>query len=157
MQTVRLSESAVAVLRFRVKGYRLPVTEQRLAAYRELAEAGIMEPDGNDFRFTDEGWTRRKELLRDAEVRIERDRFEPPDVSGLSEAARGLLRRISAEEPVEVTDQNRPEFRELAAARIVMLMHTFAHGDESGYQFTYWGWRKRFELLRAPARGTVRT
>jgi hypothetical protein len=55
MQTVTLSKSALAVLRLRAKGLRLPVTDRRLGAYGELAEAGIMAPDGDDFRFTEEG------------------------------------------------------------------------------------------------------
>jgi len=24
------------------------------------------------------------------------------------------------------------------------LMHTFAKGNESGYRFTYWGWKARY-------------
>ena len=67
MQTISLSETAVAVLRFRIKGLRVPATDRRLDAYRELAAAGIMEPlpdaVGNpeaDFRFTeDEGHMRK--------------------------------------------------------------------------------------------------
>ena len=49
MQTVALSENAVAVFRLRVKGLRMPPTERRLPAYRELVEAGIMEPVGEGF------------------------------------------------------------------------------------------------------------
>jgi hypothetical protein len=110
----------------------MPARERHLAAFRELVAAGIMEPDGEDFRFTTDGWTRRDEILRAAEERIERERFDPPDASNLSESARGLLRRIASGDRVEITDENRPAFRELAAARIIYLMHTFAKGDESG-------------------------
>ncbi len=50
-ETFALSESAVAVLRFRVRGYQIKVTDRSLEAFRELAAAGIMEPvpgaDGN--------------------------------------------------------------------------------------------------------------
>ncbi len=53
MQTITLSESAV--LRFRVRGHKMPVTEKRRAAYLELVAARIMEPDGEEFRFTDDG------------------------------------------------------------------------------------------------------
>jgi hypothetical protein len=42
---------------------------------------------------------------------------------------------------------NRPAFRELAEARIIILRHTFAKGEESGYRFTYWGCERRFEIL----------
>ncbi len=53
-ETFALSESAVAVLRFRVKGYRMKVTDRSLETFRELAAAGIMEPvpgaDGNPDR-----------------------------------------------------------------------------------------------------------
>jgi hypothetical protein len=147
MQTVALSENAVAVFRLRVKGLRMPPTEQRLAAYRELVEAGIMEPDAEGFAFTAKAWERREELLREAEDRIERERYDPPDISNLSNAAIALLRRIASGERVEVTTANRPAFRELAAARIILLGHSFVGGDESHYRFTYWGWHRRFELL----------
>jgi len=69
-ETFALSDSAVAVLRFRVKGYRTNVTDGSLEAFRELAADGIMEPmpgaDGKpsaDCRFTEDGWARRQELL----------------------------------------------------------------------------------------------
>ena len=96
--TIRLSEAAVATLRFRVKGWKMPVRDRHLEAFHELVAAGIMEPDGDDFRFTEDGWARRNELLAEAEERIERNRYEPPDASHLSEAARDLLRRISSGE-----------------------------------------------------------
>ena len=60
MQTVTLSETAVAVLRFEFQGWKSKRPGSRLAAYRELAEAGIMEPvpgSEADYRFT-EGDTR---------------------------------------------------------------------------------------------------
>jgi hypothetical protein len=147
---IGLSENTVAVLRFEIKGWRPKNKESRLPAYRELAAAGVMEPvPGSEweYRFTAEGWERREEILRDEEDRIERERFAPPDASNLSEAARALLRRIISDERVEITTGNRPAFRELAAARIIILRHTFARGDESGYRFTYWGWKQRFEIL----------
>jgi len=104
-ETVALSESAVAVLPFRVKGYPMKVTDRSLEAFRELVAAGIMEPvpgaDGDpeaDYQFTEDGWARRQDLLSEAEERIERERFEPPDASNLSEAARELLsRRLAGE------------------------------------------------------------
>ena len=50
------------MLRFRANGYRMKVTDCPLAAFRELAGAGIMEPvpgaDGNpeaDYQFTEDG------------------------------------------------------------------------------------------------------
>ena len=94
MPTIALSESAVATLRFRVKGLRTPVTEQRLPAFQELVNAGIMEPDrAREFRFTEDGWAHREEILHEEDERIERERYEPPDASHLSESARELLRR----------------------------------------------------------------
>ena len=44
MQTVTLSEMAVAVLRLHVEGERMPANERNLPAYQELVQAGIMEP-----------------------------------------------------------------------------------------------------------------
>jgi hypothetical protein len=62
MKTVALSESAVALMRIRVKGWPIKFRESDLPAFRELVDAGIMEPNGQDFRFTEEGWLPRKEL-----------------------------------------------------------------------------------------------
>ena len=124
MPTITLSASAVAVLRFRVKGWKMPVTEHRLQAFHELVEAGIMMPDGADFKFTDDGWARREELLSEAEDRIERGRFEPRDAIDLSESARELMRRRIAGDR-DVTEANRPVYRELVAARIMMPVHSF--------------------------------
>jgi hypothetical protein len=149
MQTITLSEAAVAVLRFEVRGWKAKRKESRLLAYRELAAAGIVEPlpgSDTDYRFTEQGYARREEILRE-EDRIERARFEPPDPSNLSDAARALLGRIATGERVEITGGNRPAFRELAEARIIYLMHTFAGGAESGYRFTLLGWEQRFEIL----------
>jgi hypothetical protein len=150
MQTVTLSEAAVAVLRFEIRGWKAKRKGARLAAYRELAAAGIMEPVPGteaDYRFTDEGYARREDILREEEDRIERQRYEPPDASNLSEAARALLRRIATGERVEITEGNRPAFRELADARILYLMHTFTRGAESGYRFTLLGCEQRLELI----------
>ena len=148
--SLTLSESAVAVLRFEIRGWKAKNTASRLPAYRELADAGIMEPvPGSDgeYRLTEEGYARREAILREEGERIERERHEPPDASNLSEAARALLERIAAGERVDLTPENRPVFRELVAARIIYLMHTFAKGDESGYRFTYWGWKQRLQIL----------
>jgi hypothetical protein len=156
-QTFGLSESAVAVLRFCVKGYAMRVTDHSLEAFRELAAAGIMEPvpgaDGNpetEYQFTEDGCARRQELLREAEERIERERFDAPDASNLSEAARELLRRRIAGDR-EVTDANRPLYRELVAARILYPVSTWVGGPESVFRFTRAGWERRQEWLSACA------
>jgi hypothetical protein len=54
MKTVTLSENAVAVLRFRVRGWPWKVNDRNRAAFEELVVAGIMEPDGQDYRFPPE-------------------------------------------------------------------------------------------------------
>ena len=70
MQTVELSNAALAVLRFRVEGGSREVNDSNREAYRELARAGIMYPlsgfiGGPEclFRWTDSGWERRFELV----------------------------------------------------------------------------------------------
>ena len=141
---MKLSPSAPLVLRFRANKW--PIRRPRPDAYRELVDAGIMLPDGDDFKFTEDGWVRRDEYIAEAEEHIERERFAAPDGRNLSPTARELLRQITVG-PVEVTPENRPAFRELVAARIVMLGHTFAKGDESMYRWTYWGHKLRHELL----------
>ena len=78
--------------------------------------------------------------------RIERERYEPPDASGLSEAARDLLRTCVAVGCPGGDAANRPAYRELVAARIMMPLGSFSKGDECLFRFTYWGYRLRFKL-----------
>jgi hypothetical protein len=147
MQTVKLSESAVFTLRNEIRGYRMPVTDRRLAAYRELAAAGIMEPvpgSESEYRFTEEGMEHREEILEREQDRIERERFELPD-GDLSESARERLRRHLAGDR-EVTEANRPAYRELVAARVMIPVHSFVGGREAEYRLTYWGHERRYEL-----------
>jgi hypothetical protein len=149
MQTqIALSANAVFTLRNEIKGYRMPVTDRRLVAYRELAAAGIMEPvpgSESGYRFTEEGMEHREEILEREQERIERERIEPPDTSNLSESAREQLRRHLAGD-CEVTEQNRPAYRELVAARIMLPAHSFVGGREAEFRFTYWGYKLRFEF-----------
>ena len=70
MQTVQLSDAALALLRSRVEGGSRKVNDSNREAYRELARAGIMYPmsgfiSGPEylFRWTDDGWARRFEIL----------------------------------------------------------------------------------------------
>jgi hypothetical protein len=130
-----------------MKGYQMPLTEQRLAAYRELAAAGIMAPvpgSQTEYRFTEEGIKHCKGILKRESERIERERFDPPD-GNLSESARARLRRHLAGDRA-VSKENRPAYRELVAARIMIPVHTFAGGREAEYRLTYWGYQRRFEL-----------
>jgi hypothetical protein len=86
----------------------------------------------------------REELLEREPERIERDRYEPPDAD-LSEAARERLRLHLAGDR-EVTEENRPAYRELVAARIMIPLHSFVGGREAAYRLTCWGYERRFEL-----------
>jgi hypothetical protein len=147
MQTISLSTSAVALLRFRVKKWPMKVREQDLAGYKELVDAGIMVPDGDDFKFTEDGWAQRHERLSEAEDRIERERYEPPDAGDLSNAARELLRTCSGGNCPDGDETNRRAYRELVKARIMIPLGSFTKGDECVFRFTYWGWRRRFEIL----------
>jgi hypothetical protein len=147
MQTVTVSKSALAVLRLRAKGLRLPVTVGRLVAYRELADAGIMEPDGDDFRFTAGGWARREELISAAEAHLRSLEPRLPERIELSRAARRTLARHLAGNK-EVTDANRDAYRELARAGIMVSVGTFIKGDDCVFQLTHQGWKRRHEFQR---------
>ena len=54
----------------------------------------------------------------------------------LSDAALALLKRRFAGERVAVTDETRPLYHELAAAGLMMPLHTFALGPNSAYRLT---------------------
>jgi hypothetical protein len=149
MQTFTLSANAVAVLRFEIKGWRAKSKESRLPAYRELAAAGIMEPvpgSDSDYRFTQEGMEHRQAILEIEADRIERERYDPPDAGKLSAPARELLRTCIEEGYPEGDETNRPAYRELVKARIMVPMGSFSQGDECVFRFTYWGYQMRFEL-----------
>lgn len=71
----KLSESARELLRQRVTGRRVDVTDETREAYRELARAGLMYPISGfmrgpeaNFRFTEDGWNRREEWLSQSAV-----------------------------------------------------------------------------------------
>jgi hypothetical protein len=58
------------------------------------------------------------------------------ETTTLSEPALCLLRRRLAKERVEITEQNRPYFRELVEAGLMIPLHSFARGNEGAYQLT---------------------
>jgi hypothetical protein len=147
MQAFALSESATAVLRLRAKGLRLPVTDGRLEAYRELTDAGIMEADGEDFRFTAAGWARREETISAAEAHLRCLKPRLPARIEISRAARRTLARHLAGDK-EVTGANRDAYRELARAGIMVSVGTFTKGDDCVFQLTHQGWERRHESLR---------
>jgi hypothetical protein len=123
----------------------MPVTEQRRPAFLELVAAGIMEPDGEEFRFTDEGWARRDQILEVEQDRIERERYAPQD-GKLSRKAKSLLRECVGGD-IPIGDRwNRPAFRELVKARVMVPCGSFTLGDECVFRWTYWGHRMRFDL-----------
>jgi hypothetical protein len=97
-----------------------------------------------EYRFTEEGIKHGEAILKRESERIERERFDPPD-GNLSESARERLRRHLAGDRA-VTEENRPAYRELVAARIMIPVHTFIGGREAEYRLTYWGYQRRFEL-----------
>ncbi len=139
---IPLSVEAVATLRFEIKGWRAKDNSRRLTAYRELADAGIMEPVDGEYRFTHWGMEHRGEILEREEERINAAWMAPPD-GPLSEAAKERLRRHLAGDD-QVTEENHPAYRELVAARVMIHSHPFVGGDD--YRLTYWGWKLKDEL-----------
>jgi hypothetical protein len=151
MRTVALSKSALALLRLRAKGLRLPATDGRLEAYRELADAKIMEPNGDDFRFTPDGWARRDETISAAEAHLRSLEPRLPERIEISSAAsRTLARHLAGDR--EVTDANRNAYRELARAGIMASVGSFIKGDHRVFRLTHQGWERRHEFLRASPR-----
>jgi hypothetical protein len=61
----------------------MPLTDRRLPAYGEIVGAGIRAPEGEYCRFTEDGWSRLEEFLREPEERVERERLDPRDASNL--------------------------------------------------------------------------
>jgi len=54
----------------------------------------------------------------------------------LSDPAQALLLRRFAGERVEVTEESRPHYRELAAAGLMTPLHSFSRGDEGAFRLT---------------------
>ena len=59
-----------------------------------------------------------------------------PETTTLSDAALTLLLRRVSRERVDVTDETRPFYRELAEAGLMIPLHTMTGGDESAYRLT---------------------
>lgn len=74
-----------------------------------------------------------------------------PATLTLSTDAMTLLRLRLARQSVDVTDETREAYRELAQAGIMMPISTFAHGEESRFMFTQEGWARREEFLSVPS------
>jgi hypothetical protein len=125
----------------------MPVRATRLQSYRELAEAGIMDPEGEEFRFTQSGWARCEEFIAAAE---DYHRSLEPRLAErieLSATARKTLARYLAGDK-EITDINRDAYRELAHAGIMVSVGTFIKGDECVFELTRQGWERRHEFQR---------
>ena len=58
---MNLSPSALFVLRCRAN--KSPSKQNRPDDYQELVAAGIMVRDGEEFKFTEDGWNRREEYI----------------------------------------------------------------------------------------------
>lgn len=69
----------------------------------------------------------------------------------LSIAALDLLRRlVLTDDRIEVTPDNRPIYRELAAAGIMYPVSGMTRGPEANFRFTDEGWARRHEILAHP-------
>ena len=65
----------------------------------------------------------------------------------LSETARDILRRRFSGERVDVTDETRGSYRELATAGLAEPVHTFTKGRESHYRLTLEAMERKSEFL----------
>lgn len=68
---------------------------------------------------------------------------ELSEIVRLSEAALALFHRRLAGERVQVTADNKPLYRELAAAGLMYPVSGFTHGPEANFRFTEAGWAMR--------------
>jgi hypothetical protein len=77
-----------------------------------------------------------------------------------SDAAPALLQRRFAGARVSVNEETRPLYRKLAAAGLMMPLHTFALGPNSAYRLTDAGCDLRDQLnghaSHAPSAGAAR-
>ena len=64
-------------------------------------------------------------------------------VTALSAQAQTLLRRRLDRERVDVTEETRPLYRELAAAGLMYPVSGFTNGPEANFRFTEEGWSLR--------------
>ena len=65
----------------------------------------------------------------------------------LSESARDVLRRRYSGERVEVTDDTREAYRELASAGLAEAVHTFTNGRDSHYRLTLAAMERKAEFI----------
>jgi hypothetical protein len=65
----------------------------------------------------------------------------------LSDSARDILRRRLSGQRVEVTDDTRESYRELAAAGLAEPVHTFRKGRDSHYRLTLAAKQRKTEFF----------
>ena len=137
--SIALSRLARNLIQLHLTGEQADVTPQNLGAYSNLASAGLKVSTNGEssFTVTAEALARRREFV--------------PHSDGLSGAALGMLKRLLAGEEIEVSDETRSRYRELAMAGIMVAGHTFAKGVESVCKFTEEGWKRRHEWLNTLA------
>jgi hypothetical protein len=70
-----------------------------------------------------------------------------PHAIALSELARDILRRRFSGQRVEVTDETRESYRELAAAGLAEPVHTFTKGRDSHFRLTLAAMERKTEFL----------
>ena len=140
MQTIALSESAVAVLRFRVKGLRTPVTERRLPAFQELVNAGIMEPDGEASASPPRPWTGEKTCSARPKTGSSESGTSRPmqaDFRRRPKPSCGGSPRRSASRSRRRTGPRSASWRRPGSWSSDIRSFD---GEESSYRWTYWGW-----------------
>jgi hypothetical protein len=125
-----LSRNARLLMVRCLSGEEIELTDRVILARRELERAGLVEEDS--ICPTRAAWRRRREFL--------------PHDGPLSKAALAQFRRHVAGNR-DVTDTNRPAYRELAAAGLMEAGHSFAGGDESIYRLTKEGFERKAEFL----------
>jgi hypothetical protein len=69
----------------------------------------------------------------------------------LSDAALSLLKLYAKRGDIPVDDTNRDTCRELAAAGLVVVGHSFSHGREAFYRCTEAGWAIATSLSESAA------
>lgn len=135
---IRLSETAIAVLRFELRGWKAKDPSRRVEAYRELAEAGLMEVvQGGPmtFRFRSVAVPYLSAILAQEEARELGERQPTPDLESLSLPELRLFARLQDGEDVAAI-QDGCAVQDLVRTGVLIARNPFDDARRTEYRLS---------------------
>ncbi len=138
---IRLSETAITVLRFELRGWAAKDPARRQDAYRELADAGLMEPvspNSSSYRLCPSALHALPAILAQQEKLLRDERRPAPGLDSLSLPALRLYERFLNDSPHGWLVEE-PSCVELVTQGVLFEAHPFNDDSRVASRLSYSG------------------